>query len=540
LTGFRRRAICASPETIQNTQRLAMGFDVFRRICLALALASAPSFASAGEPAWVEAEVDRFAEVFSPTGLAVVVIEAGEVSYIGARGVRRAGRAAPVTADTGFTIASMGKAFIAAALASLVDDGKLAWDDPVQKHLPEFRASDPFISDRLTIRDLLTHRSGLALGAGDLLTWPDGAATPGEAVAAVAHLPFEPFRDRFIYSNTMYRVAGAVIERLSGRPWHVFVKERLLAPLGMSGCSPDPRAADRRRLATQHARDLASGRAAPLDGLIEHPDPAGGMVCTIRDLARWALFQLSDGATPEGARILSAERMREMHQGVTPRRLPGMQRRLAGSNLGLYALGWEVADFHGGLLLEHGGQSSGGLSHIALLPGRRAAVAAVANDTGAPVAALSHHLLARIAAGENAADWIGDLARRLPEMRAAAAAAAPAQSPLCEAARKAAAVRLADYAGVYRDPWYGDIRVRIEGGALRIHLTRLRLLNGPLVAVEGDRFIACWPDRSLNADAIVEFSRDAAGRVSGMSLKAASPDTDFSYDYHNLKPVRAD
>lgn len=503
-------------------------------ISLALLWVSMP--AARAQPATLDAEIDRFIKAFSPTGLAVVVIEGGEIHSMRTHGLRRSDGPDPIGLTTSFTIASMGKAFVATALGVLVDEGRLGWDDPVVRHLPRFRGPDPYVTANLTIRDLLSHRSGLALGAGDLLTWPDGSATPSEAVAAVAHLPFGPFRDRFVYSNTMYRVAGAVIEAVSGRAWHTFVEERVLAPLGMNGCDVDPRQAARANLAIQHVRRAKGEAGTPLLDLAEHPDPAGGMVCTIVDLGKWARFQLSDGALPGETRLLTPETMSEIHKGLVPRRISGLQRRLAGANFGLYALGWEISDFHGRLLIEHGGQASGALSHIAIHPGRRAAVVALANDGLTPVSVLSYQILSRIASGEDAPDWIDDVAKKIP-----AALAEPVSSPGDDsvADRSVPPENWADYVAVYRDPWYGDIKVTGDAQGLRIHLTRSRLLEGPLVWMDGDRFVARWPTRGLNADATVDFERDASGSVMGMRLRAEREDTDFSYDYQNLRPVRS-
>lgn len=503
----------------------------FRTVATLMALCIAFTAHAQADPA---DEIARFESAFAPTGMAVALIEDGKVSLLHTSGVQKAGDSARIDRQTTFTIASMGKAFVAAGLGVLVDEGRLNWDDPVIMHLPEFRSTDPYVTQNLTIRDLLSHRSGLPLGAGDLLTWPDGQASVDEAVQAVAHLPVKRFRESFIYSNTMYRVAGAVIEAVSGETWDNFITTRILAPLGMHGCTVDPREADPRSRAYQHIRATPKEPAQLIGDLIEYPDPAGGMVCTIADLAIWAQFQLGVLQPDGGKPVLTSNRMAEMHQGVTPRRVSGQVRRLAGSNLGLYGLGWEVSDFHGQLLVEHSGQATGGLAHIAFLPGRKAAVVTVANDSATPVATLNYQLLAYLAAGDDAKDWIGDLAVRF--------ANAPVPAP--EASRNAPrrisipGRPLSDYVGIYRDPWYGDITITRGRDGLVIHMTRSRLLKGPLVPTGPDQFIAEWPNRSLNADAAVAFNRDNDGEVIGMTLGAVSEATDFSYDFHDLKPVR--
>jgi CubicO group peptidase (beta-lactamase class C family) len=147
----------------------------------------------------------------------------------------------------------------------LVDDGKLAWDAPVRRFLPEFAMSDAYVSDHLTVRDLLVHRSGLALGAGDLLRWPDGDATDAEMVEALRYLPLETgFRDRFAYDNILYAVAGELIARVSGQAWGDFVSARLFRPLGLTSCTTDPDRLRPANWAIEHARASGGDTGRPL------------------------------------------------------------------------------------------------------------------------------------------------------------------------------------------------------------------------------------------------------------------------------------
>lgn len=481
-----------------------------------------------------EGDAIRAMAAFHPTGMAVAYIQDGALEFAQGYGVRRLGDPAPVDADTVFGIASLSKAFTATALAMLVDDGRLRWDDRVVDHLPQFAMSDPYVTREMRVRDLLVHRSGLALGAGDLLTWPDGTASPEEVMAALRYLPLSRgFRSGFLYDNALYSVAGLLVARLSGTPWHAFVQSRIFDPLGMDSCSADPRHPRSENLAARHARTGAAATPRLLDYAPAQPDPAGSIGCSVRDMAKWAQFNLDGGVAGNGRRLLSEAQFREMMTGVTPMRPQGMQRRLGGTHFALYGLGWGLSDFRGTLLAEHSGSAPGGTAQIILAPERRAAAIVLVNDT-APAAMLAWQLIDRALSGPAAADWIADLAGRLkPEETASAPAE---RTPPANAAPPAHP--MPSYAGRYRDPWYGDLDVAWNGRMLMLAFGRSQLLRGPLIPFGGETFLARWPDRSLNADALVTFESDAQGRPVRMHLKAFSEETDFSYDYHHLAPVR--
>ncbi len=481
-------------------------------------------------------KADEAFERLAPVGMAVAVIRPDQPVWIKGYGVEAIGGSGVINGDTVFPIHSMTKSFTAAALALLVDEGKIAWSDPVRKHVPEFAMSDPYVTEHLTVRDLLVHNSGLALGAGDLLHWPDQVATSEEFIAALRHLPLDHgFREGFAYDNILYTVAGVVVERVSGVGWGDFVENRLFAPLQMTSCSTSSARARPLPTAIQHSR--ARGGPPTLRDDIKMPeDPAGSISCSVRDVAKWTQFHLGDGTLADGTVLLKTERLREMHKPVVALGPPNFMRNLAGANFNDVALGWFALDFAGTLALEHGGLGSGGVTNMILLPKKKAAVVVLVNDL-VPAHFLSHQIADLIARGEGASDWIGYVVEG--EKRRAARAADEklgSSQPPPDAMPPAHA--LSEYAGTYRDPWYGDIVVRANAAGLTLHFTRSKLLNGPLLPWNGETFLARWPDRSLEADALVTFITDENGKVSAMKLVAASDRTDFSYDFHHLAPER--
>jgi CubicO group peptidase (beta-lactamase class C family) len=202
--------------------------------CLIL-LASAQGLAQTEPPPDLDDYVARALKEFEVPGLAVAIVKDGKVEFVKGYGVRKLGEPAPVDEQTLFGIASNTKAFTAAALAILVDEGKISWDDPVIKHLPGFQMYDPFVTREMTVRDLLTHRSGLGLGAGDLMFFPPTTFTRDEIVARLRYIkPATSFRSKYAYDNVLYLVAGQVVAAVSGKSWDDFIKERIFAPLGMT------------------------------------------------------------------------------------------------------------------------------------------------------------------------------------------------------------------------------------------------------------------------------------------------------------------
>lgn len=505
------------------------------RIFLSLAALSlsSPLLGNNLTSAEIDKEAARVMESFRPAGMALAVVQDGEVIFAKGYGLQRQGSPGQVDANTVFNLASVSKSFTATALGILVDEGKLDWDTPVRQYLPDFKMSDPVATAHLTVRDLLVHRSGLALGAGDLLRWPDGNATDAEVINSLQYLPFATgFRDQFVYDNILYMVAGELITRVSGQIWQQFYADRLFVPLGLSSCTADPDNARLANRAIEHARAPGVATGKPIDDMIIRPDPSGSIACSVTDVAQWAVFHLGNGTSKGGKTIVRPETMQTLHRGVVPVGAFGAPRRLGYTNVSQYALGWFVSDFAGTLLLDHSGSGPGAATHVGILPDNRAAVIVLANDL-VPAPAVANHLLARVVQGRAAKDWIADvIARR------AARRAAPTADQVPTFTETAPRRPLSHYVGTYRDPWYGEITVEMKVDGLVIHLTRSKILKGPLVPLGSDRFLARWPNRDIGADAIVSFVEGKNGRIDSMKLAPAHESVDFSYNYQHLAPVR--
>ncbi|WP_375283912.1 serine hydrolase [Marinicauda pacifica] len=491
----------------------------------------------------IDAAARETIEAFDIPGMAVSVVRGGDVIFTQTYGVRdvRAPEV-PVDENTIFPFASVGKAFTTAALAMLVDEGKLNWDDPVRRFIPEFEMSDPYITEHFSVRDLVTHRSGLPLGAGDLLVFPDADPEVSDILAAIRNIPPETsFRAEYAYDNLMYVIAGEVAARAAGKPWHEVIEDRIFEPLGMESCQalPSEAAADDNTV-TQHSRAPGETEATPIDPRYivgDNTAPAGGLSCSIADLSTWAQFWLNEGVGPDGERLLSQEQVEELWSPVTPQTVSPLLEQLSGTHFSLYALGWSLRDFHGEFFVGHSGGLLGAASYFGLLPDQDLAVFVTSNISTYGSSALALQLLSDAAAPEAESDWLGTLhgaylASQETAIRDSGSGDEPdvAIDPVRD---------LEAYAGEYVDPWYGLVTVEIRDGGLFLDMSRSEVLDAPLVAVAPDRFVARWPDRSLNADAFVDFTAED-GQVVGMTMEPVSETTDFSFDFHDLDFTKRD
>ncbi len=509
--------------------------------CAPLASAAVPT-----ELQRLDATVERVRSQFDVPGIAVAVVKDGQVVLERGYGVRELGKPAPVQADTLFAIASNTKAFTATSLNLLAEQGRLKMDDRVIDHLPGFRMSDPYVTGEMRIRDLLSHRSGLSLGAGDLLFWPTTGYSNQEVVQRLAKVPLKAgFRDRYAYDNILYAVAQQVIEQVSGQSYADFLQQHIFTPVGMDGTRYN---ADHLKpgdnAAVGHAKyDFSTLRTvAPLTW--SNNAGAGGIYSSVHDMARWMNVQLAHGTLENGQALFSAKSQQGMWQMITPQAVPEPsvpQLAAAKPNFAGYGEGWSLSDYRGQKLVWHTGGWPGMVSRVTLVPEQKLGIVVLTNqEVGAAFNAITMDVLdAYLQAPQT--DWVA----------AYAAAVAKAQDKADEgwarhqAARDASSrpsLPLAGYAGGYRDAWYGDVAVEQKGRTLRLRFGKTAQLVGTLEHWQHDTFIVRWDDRSLNADAFVNFSLDPDGKVRDMRMQAISSLTDFSFDFQDLLfvPVVAD
>ena len=505
-------------------------------------LAAAQPASQSTPPPDLDPWVARAMQTFEVPGLGLAIVKDDAAVLAKGYGVRKLGEPTPVDARTLFGIASNTKAFTATALGLLVEEGKVEWDAPVVRYLPAFAMWDPFVTHELTVRDLLVHRSGLGLGAGDLLWWPESTYDRKEIARRLRFIqPATSFRAAYAYDNVLYLVAGELIETISGQTWESFVTSRILAKVGMKGTNVrHSAAAGGGNVATPHA---------PIDGKVrpirpfesDNTNPAGGINSSAEDMAKWLRVQLSGGVLADGSRLFSPATARQLTGIVTPipignppPELPPLRMNFHG-----YALGFDIRDYRGHKVVMHTGGLPGYVSRVAMIPDLDVGVAVLTNqESGGAFDSIAFHILDHYL-GVPAFDWI-DGYKKVQARNAANDAAAERSGASARDASSKPSLPLAKYAGTYRDAWYGDITIAEESGKLVMRFSHTPALAGDLEHWQHDTFVARWRDRELRADAFVTFALNPNGSIDQAKMRAVSPATDFSFDFQDLllKPVR--
>lgn len=468
------------------------------------------STVNAQMPAEIDAYVHAVMREWDVPGLSVTIVKDGKLLVAKGYGVRELGKSETVDENTMFDIASLAKSFTSAAIATLADEGKMRWDDPVRRHLPQFELSDDYRSQHVTVRDFLTHRSGIE--RGDFLF----RFTNYDSAEVIRRMRFmemrEPFRTTFAYNNVGYAAAGEAAAAAAGMSWSDLVRKRLLEPLGMTGTT----AGVVHTLAPNHAvgHALLAGKQVPIrNNKAMNTLPAGGVNSTARDISKWLIFHLGDG-TWNGKRVISAAAMAEMHspQNIIP--TTAEMRKARGVHFfGAYGLGWQIMDFRGHKMLWHSGGADGMPTYMAVLPADNMAVAVFVNTWNAPTVhgMIAGHIL----------DTLLDtgVATPPPTRPATAAAEQPARvegtSP---------SVSIDKYAGRYENKLHGAMVIRDEGGKLVLQFGGGE--QADLTHWHYDTFRVNWRDRTYEwYDTFLTFALDAKGAPRKFEMPLGLRDT---------------
>ena len=510
-----------------------------RTMFFAAAIAAIATTAHAAPPPDTDAYVGRAMQAFGVPGLSLAIVENGKIIAAKGYGVTDIKTQKPLDAHSAIPIGSESKAFTSAALAILVDRKKLKWSDLVKDKLPGFKMYDPYMTAHMTVRDLLTHRSGLGLGEGDLMLFPNTNRSRADIVHALRYLkPATGFREFYAYDNVLYIVAGALVEAVSGQSWEDFVAQNILKPVGMSDAhtSYDKNAANRVSL---HERNSASLQGLGAQSVLNRGEavviaPAGGINASASDLAKWMNVQLARGKLPDGKQLFSKEQADVMWTPVVvvppegPRRMAALK-----PDMQAYALGWYVEEYRGHKIVRHTGAVAGALASLYLIPEKNVGIAVTINsEDGAGMVSVVYHMLDHYL-DLPPTDWTSMLQKIQAEDFAKAQAALKTPAKDEPPATGKAALPLGAYAGTYRDPWYGTVTVKERApGKLWITFDRTPGMEGALEPVAGDKFRTRWTDRSIE-DAYMSFSRDGR-KVKSATMAAISPLADFSFDYQDL------
>ena len=434
----------------------------------------------------IDAAFDDVNSRYRLAGLALGVVRDGKVIY-----TRTAGSQAL------FKIASNSKAMTTGVLARLVDAGKLRWEDPVTRYLPQFRMYDSWVTQQMQVRDLLLHNSGLREGAGDLMFWPEpNLFTRADVIAGVAHhKPEHSFRSHYDYDNTMYVVAGEVAAAAASTTYEELVRRELFEPLQMSGC----------RVESMYAA-------------------AGGIRCSLDDMLKWVRMWLD----PDSKWLTPAQR-EAVWTPHMPMPLSERQRRWDVSRFNAYGYGWRISDVDGVLRVAHTGTLSGWYSAVTLLPEKKSGYVLMINGEGSEARIVLNEILVKLftAPGQRrrAADYAAELARERQQPPQESKPPAPART-------RPVITGLAKQLGIYRDPWFGEVAICERDGAIGFTSAKSPQLTGEVMQ-SGERLLVDWRDDSIDAEAWLDFTAPGTLRLSKVD-----PEADFSYDYEDLAFMR--
>jgi CubicO group peptidase (beta-lactamase class C family) len=472
-----------------------------RLLFLAALLLPTPAAAADPDPAAIDRIVNDALKSWEVPGAALVVVRGDQVLVLKGYGLKHHEKRDPVTPDTLFPLASCTKAFTSTLLAMLADDGKLNWDDHVRDRLPGFKLSDPNADAMVTLRDLLSHRTGVS---GNDLLWYHAPWNIDHVLARVEKLPLTyPFRAGFDYNSIMYMAAGRAAANAGKKPWEEQVRERITGPLGMAGVrfttKDIPADADR---ATGHQK---KNRIAVIPAYeMPEPNPAGSIHASARDLAAWVKFHLA-GGTFNGTRLVSEKKLGETKMPQNIVRLEGIARAMNPDTTQLsYGLGWVVQDHRGKKLVLHGGQIDGFRVQITLLPDEKLGFVLLNNLHETRMNQAVTNSLIDLYCGLEPRDW-NDFFQKIVDDGVKAKQAALAERNAARKANTRPSLPIADYAGEFEHPVYGPLKITEKDGKLTLTWSGFTC---PLEHWENDSFRIA---DGYFAEKLVDFGGSARG-----------------------------
>jgi len=474
---------------------------------------------------------------FNVAGAGVAIVKDNKAIHIKGYGVTNVRTKEKVNPHTRFAIASNSKAFTSMALGILVDRKQLNWNDKVVDYIPEFKMYNAYVTANFTIIDLLTHRSGLGLGAGDLMFFPDGADFTIEDVAKSFQYqkPQSDFRTKFDYDNLLYMIAGEVVKRISEKSWSAFIEENIMKPLGMNeSAGTYQRLVVKNNVATPHT-DI-NGQLIPL----KHFDigvgaSAGGINASISDLTKWVTMHLNSGVYGDNKRLVSLKNHIKMWTPYTIRSYKPVATPPYKSHLNAYGLGIGITDLNGYMIYSHTGGLPGMLSKILMIPEMGLAIIVLTNTSdggGALFSAVTNTIIdSYLNLPKN--DWMNKYYKALKNRQQKGDAITAKVWQTVEAA-KTIPINSVNYIGLYKDNWFGKIKILLKGKQLWFKSLRSPKLNGPMYFYKANTFAIKWAYRDMNADAFAMFTLDENGKAIAIKMKGISPNIDFSFDFQDL------
>jgi CubicO group peptidase (beta-lactamase class C family) len=468
-------------------------------------------------------------------GLAIAIIKDNEVVLAKGYGVTDVKSPKKVDENTLFAIASNSKSMTAASIGILVDEGKLSWDDPVTKYLPYFQLYDPFVTQQMTVRDLLCHRTGLKTFSGDLI-WYGSTHSREEVIKRAKYLePAHGFRANYGYSNIMFLAAGQIVEVVSGKTWDEFIKEHFFDPLGMARTNSSVTKLDgMKNVATPH--NDVEGTNIPI-GYVnwDNISPAGGINSSVTDWAQYINLQLHDGTLKE-KKYFSKAVSDEMRQSHTAKHISAGSARLWPSKqFSAYGLGWDLFNYQGYKIVNHGGGYDGMISQTGMIPELGVGFVILTNSISSLPYSLMFKVLDEFTLAEDKKDWSQVFLeyKRSGDVRSKKAAEKAEED---RAKDTKPSLDLEAYLGTYSGEMYGNAEVNLEDGKLIVQFVPTPLFRGELSHWHYDTFQIKLTKVPSLPPGTCRFILDEEGKVEEMKIDIPNPDFDFTeLEFKKLK-----
>ena len=511
------------------------------------AIRSEPSH---GVPAYLETHFDADATkqviktalaAFHTPGMAVGLVHKGEIVFLEGVGLRNIAKKSNVNPDTYFRLASTSKAFTAAAIGILVDQGKLSWKDKVTQHLPEFQMQDAWVTREFTINDLLVHHSGLTGGAGDSMIWPEPSGfSRAEVVANLRYLsPESSFRSEYAYSNVLYITAGEIVARVSGQSYADFVQQSIFNPLDMKCYAGDVSSKALKNSAMSYSHNDEAGIYTVPRNRVQKEQQmsvaAGGIVCNARSMSKWLKALLAPETLPFSGDVLNA-----MWSPQTILTISDSEEEWDGTLFKTYGYGWRIADMLGYKLVSHTGTLAGYQAYVALLPELDVGVVILNNGSnyGARSSVMQHILKSFIPSEKLPADSPNDWVKAFIDLQAEQEAKYLANFNPVPEGSEAMQVSNSQLIGTYQDTWFGKMKIFQQASTLRLESERMLTLKGTVKPYAGNRFKVEWDNSNAASDAFLIIQSNLKNEVTGMTMHPFVVEEKQRHEYRDMNFVK--
>lgn len=478
-------------------------------------------------------------KVFEVPGVSVSIVKDGKVILAKGYGIKKMGQKDPVDEHTLFSIASNSKAFTTTAIALLVEEGKLKWDDPVVNYLPWFKMADSYVTTHLTVRDMLVHRSGLEGYAGDLMLFPPSSYSRKEIIQKIAGLPLRyDFRTTYAYDNVLYVTVGELISVVSGMPWEEFIQTRIFDKIGMGeSLSRFTNFKDHLNIATGHKRIDNKVRAIenfPNQMIGDAGNAAGGIVTNARDMSQWLITQLDSGRAANQTTIFLPASTKELWKVVTPIPVGTVDESLKPMQFNFhgYSPGFRISNYQQYKLVGHGGALDGFVSHVMMVPDLNLGISVFTNQesTGA-YNAIIYQILDYYMKFPTF-DWIAGYKKQL-DSSIARKAAQKQRNIIQPVSGTKPSLHIEKYAGVFTDQLIGDLSISLNDGKMVLRFEQSPQLIADMEYFQYNTFVATFRNHDFKADSYVTFLIGPSGEVDEVKLAIIDPDSDL--DFNSLK-----